>query len=57
MQPTKRRIVQPSTERKTPITRATSSEMDIFFENLMKSAKKPAILRTLPEYAEKFTPN
>ena len=30
--------------------------MDIFFENLMKSDKKPAILRILPGYAEKFRP-
>ena len=30
--------------------------MDISFENLMKSVKKPAILRILPRYAEKFRP-
>ena len=34
----------------------TSSEMDVFFENLMKSDKKPAILRILPGYTEKFRP-
>ena len=28
----------------------------IFFENLMKSDKKPAILWILPGYAEKFRP-
>ena len=28
--------------------------MDIFFENLMKLDKKPAILWILPGYAEKF---
>ena len=46
----------PPLKRKSPITEATSSEMDIFFENLMKSDKKPAILRILPGYAEKFRP-
>ena len=46
----------PPLKRKSPITKATSSEMDIFFENLMKSDKKPAILRILPRYAEKFRP-
>ena len=30
--------------------------MDACFENLMKSDKKPAILRILPGYAEKFRP-
>ena len=29
----------PPLKRKSPITKATSSEMDIFFENLMKSDK------------------
>ena len=43
-------------KRKSPITKVTSSEMDIFFENLMKSYKKPAILRIRPGYAEKFRP-
>ena len=33
-----------------------SGEMDIFFEKLMKSDKKPAILQILPGYAEKFRP-
>ena len=28
--------------------------MDTFFENLMKSDKKSAMLRILPEYADKF---
>ena len=46
----------PPVKRKSPITKSTSSEMDIFFENLMKSDKKPAILRILPGYAEKFRP-
>ena len=27
-----------------------------FFENLMKSDEKPAILRIIPRYAEKFRP-
>ena len=43
-------------ERKSPITKVTSSEMDIFFENLVKSDKTPAILLILPGYAEKFRP-
>ena len=43
-------------KRKSPITKPTSSEMDILFEYLMKSDKKPAILRILPGYAEKFRP-
>ena len=38
----------PPLKRKSPITKATSSEMDIFFENLMKSDKKPAILQIPP---------
>ena len=42
----------PPLKRKSPITEATSSEMDIFFESLMKSDKKPAILRILPGCAE-----
>ena len=46
----------PPLKRKSPITKAMSSEMDIFFENLMKSDKKPAILQILPGYAEKFRP-
>ena len=46
----------PSLKRKSPITKAMSSEMDIFFENLMKSVKKPVILQILPGYAEKFWP-
>ena len=46
----------PPLKRKSPITKATSSEMDACFENLMKSDKKPAILRILPGYAEKFRP-
>ena len=46
----------PTLIRKSPITKATSSEMDIFFENLMKSDKKPAILWIHPGYAEKFRP-
>ena len=33
-----------------------SSEVDVFFENLMKSDKKPAILQILPGYVEKFRP-
>ena len=52
----KDRLNSPPLKRKSPITKATSSEMDIFFENLMKSDKKPAILRILPGYAEKFRP-
>ena len=36
------------------LSKGTSSEMDIFFENLMKLDKKLAILRILPRYAEKF---
>ena len=36
------------------LSKGTSSEMDIFFENLMKLDKKPAILWILPRYAEKF---
>ena len=46
----------PPLKRKSPLTKATSSEMDIFFENLMKSDKKTAILRILPGYAKKFRP-
>ena len=42
----------PPLKRKSPITEATSSEMDIFFESLMKSDKKPAILRILPRCAQ-----
>ena len=38
----------PPLKRKSPTTKATLSEMDIFFENLMKSDKKPAILQILP---------
>ena len=44
----------PPLKRKSPITKATSSEIDIIFENLVKSDKKPAILRILPGFAEKF---
>ena len=44
----------PPLKRKSPIPKATSSKMDILFENLMKSNKKPAILRILLEYAKKF---
>ena len=46
----------PTLKRKSPINKATSSEMDIFFGNLMKSDKKRAILWIHPEYAEKFRP-
>ena len=46
----------PPLKRKLSITKATSSEMDIFFENLMKSDKEPTILRILPGYVEKIRP-
>ena len=46
----------PPLKRKSPITKATSSEMDIFFENLIKSDKKPAILQIRPGCTEKFRP-
>ena len=46
----------PPLKRKSPIAKATLSEMDIFFENLVKSDKPPAILRILPRHAEKFRP-
>ena len=44
----------PPLKRKSPITKATSSEMDIFFKNLIKSDNKPAMLWIFPGYAEKF---
>ena len=46
----------PPLKRRSPLVKVTSSEMDIFFENLMKSDKKSAILRILPGYTEKFRP-
>ena len=44
----------PPLKRKSPITKATSSEMEIFFKNLIKSNKKPAILLIFLGYAEIF---
>ena len=46
----------PLLKRKSPVTKATSREMNIFFENFMKSEKNPAILLILPGYPEKFRP-
>ena len=44
----------PPLKRKSPITKAMSSKMDILFENLIKSNKKPAMLWILLEHAKKF---
>lgn len=49
-------IKSPQLKRKSPIetTKATSNEMNIFFQTLMKSDKKPEILWILPGYTKKF---
>ena len=49
-------LKSPQLKRKSPIetTKATSNKMNIFFQTLMKSDKKPAILWILPGHAKKF---
>ena len=47
---------RPPLKREEPIARATSIEIDTFFETLVESDEIPAILWILPVYAQKFRP-